>query len=152
MNQNISASIVLYKSNITELSKAIECVSRSKLITKLYLVDNSPDNQLKILSGDQKIEYIFNNFNIGFGAGHNIAIKKSIESGTKYHLIMNPDISFTDEVIEIFNYMEQNKEIGLIMPKVLSENGEIQYLPKLFPSPIDLLLPKEKYSFCIFRR
>lgn len=139
----ITASIVLYNNNPEELKKAIDCALNTNLIIKLYLIDNSPTDQLNSLFQDQRFEYIFNNANIGFGAAHNIAIKKSIESGAKYHLIMNPDISFEKGVIEnIFNYMEFNPDVGLLMPKILSENGEKQYLPKLIPSPLDLLLRK----------
>ena len=34
--------------------------------------------------------------------------------------------------------MEKNPDVGLVMPKVLYPNGEIQYLCKLLPTPIDL--------------
>jgi GT2 family glycosyltransferase len=35
--------------------------------------------------------------------------------------------------------MEQNKDIGNIMPQVRYPNGEIQYLCKLLPTPVDLI-------------
>ena len=33
-----------------------------------------------------------NNENMGYGKAHNIAIRKSIEQGLSYHIILNPDI------------------------------------------------------------
>ena len=44
---------------------------------RLYLVDNSSNDNLKELSTiDRRVEYIFNNANLGYGSAHNIAIKK----------------------------------------------------------------------------
>ena len=34
--------------------------------------------------------------------------------------------------------MDQNKDCGLVMPKILYPNGEVQYLCKLLPTPLDL--------------
>jgi hypothetical protein len=39
---------------------------------------------------------------------------------------------------ELYDFMEKNKDIGLVMPKILYPSGEIQYLCKLLPTPFDL--------------
>ncbi|WP_228568402.1 glycosyltransferase family 2 protein [Campylobacter sputorum] len=138
----INGSIVLYKNDIKKISKVIDSFLANKnLEFKLYLLDNSPNNDLNILSKkDNRIEYIFNNANLGYGKAHNIAIKKSINDGALYHVILNPDIYFDNTVIDgILKYMEQNLDVGNIMPKVLYPDGEIQYLCKLLPTPIDLV-------------
>ena len=38
--------------------------------------------------------------NPGFGAVHNIAMRKSIKISAKYHLVLNPDVYFKQEVLE----------------------------------------------------
>jgi hypothetical protein len=76
----------------------------------------------------------------GFGAAHNIAIRKSIEGNVKYYLVLHPDIYFEQEVLrELFTYMENNRDLELFMSKVLYSNGEIQYLCKLLATPVDLI-------------
>ena len=35
--------------------------------------------------------------------------------------------------------MDANDDIGLVMPKVLYPDGELQYLCKLLPTPADLI-------------
>ena len=95
------------------------------------------------------IYYIFNNANMGYGKAHNIAIRKSIEQGLPYHIILNPDIIIEKGALEkLTDYMEQHPEVGNIMPKITYPNGELQYLCKLLPRPIDLIfrrfLPWEK--------
>ncbi len=75
-----------------------------------------------------------------FVKAHNIAIRKTIQDGVPYHLVLNPDIYFERGVLEeLYEYMEENKDIGNIMPKVLYPNGDIQYLCKLLPTPVDLI-------------
>ena len=140
---DITASIVLYKTKKEELKKVIDSFFKCNLNIFLYISDNSPTNELEYFIkelNNKKIKYIFNNNNGGYGWGHNVVIRKIIDK-SKYHLILNPDIYFEHGVLEkIFEYMEQNKNIGQLMPKVKYPNGELQYLCKLMPTPKDLFL------------
>jgi GT2 family glycosyltransferase len=137
----ISGSIVLYNNKIKQIKKVINSFLNTNLKVKLYLIDNSSNDDLKELENiDNRIKYIFNNANLGYGKAHNIAMRKSIENNTSYHIVLNPDIYFENDVIEkLYNYMEENQEIGNIIPQVLYPDGEIQYLTKLLPTPIDLI-------------
>ncbi len=145
----ITASIVTYHNNKVELKEAIDSFLNTGLTIKLYISDNSSNDELKELCFDPRIEYIFNNSNNGFGAGHNIAIKKAIKEGSKYHLIINPDTFYEIGNLEkMVDFMEKNKDVGLIMPKILYPNGDLQYVCKLLPTPFNLFarafLPKWK--------
>jgi GT2 family glycosyltransferase len=137
----INASIVLYHNKKEQVLRAIRSVLNTDLNVRLYLVDNSSNDVLKELAQlDSRITYIFNNANLGYGKAHNIAIRKSIEDHVPYHLVLNPDVYFERGVLEeLYAYMEQNKDIGNIMPQVRYPDGEIQYLCKLLPTPIDLI-------------
>ncbi|KFL34044.1 MULTISPECIES: glycosyltransferase family 2 protein [unclassified Sulfurospirillum] len=136
----INASIVLYHNDKIQLLKAIESFLNTSLHVKLYLIDNSSDDNLKELKNiDERIEYIFNNANVGYGAGHNIAMQQSIKDCVSYHIVLNPDIYFQKGVLEgLYEYMQENKEVGHVMPKVVYPNGELQKLCKLLPTPLDL--------------
>jgi len=134
---NLTVCIVLYKNNREVLLKAIRSVLSSNINLKLYLSDNSPDDSLKDIIDDHRVEYIFNNANNGFGAGHNIVIKKIIEI-SKYHLVLNPDVYFDGEILaRICDFMDQDEKIGNLMPKIFYPNGDLQYLCKLLPTPYD---------------
>ena len=125
------------------LRKAIDSYmnATATLDTKLYLIDNSPEDDARLLANHSRIEYIYNNRNIGFGAGHNMALKKSIIEGSSYHLVLNPDVYFDINAINtLFNFMEANANVGLCMPKVLYPDGRLQPLCKLLPSPRVLIL------------
>lgn len=135
----LTISIVTYKNNIQELIQSVNSVLDSNLNLKLIISDNSPTDSLRSLFNDSRIEYVFNKKNLGYGSGHNLAIQKSINDGVKYHLVLNPDIYFlSDVLITLLDYLEQNEDIGLIMPKIKYPDGQTQYLCKLLASPIDL--------------
>ena len=135
----ITASIVTYHHPNSEIGKVVDCILQSK-VHRLYIIDNSANDALRSLEKiSAKIRYI-HNANIGYGGAHNIAIREAIENGAKYHVVINPDIYFFPGTIELLSdYMDQHKDVGQVMPKVLYPNGELQHLCKLLPTPMDLL-------------
>jgi len=140
----VSGSIVLYENN-EEVCNAIQSFLNAPLSVILFLIDNSPTDALRTklqpFLSDNRVEYIYNNSNIGYGAAHNIAMRKSLAAGCKYHFILNPDVAFTsDAITTICEYMEANADVGLVMPKIIYPNGDTQYLCKLLPTPIDLFV------------
>jgi hypothetical protein len=147
----VNASIVLYKSNFEEIEKLVQSLRKVELIDNIYLIDNSPTlstdyNQLAAI-------YIFNNKNMGYGAAHNIAMRKSIEQNTEYHLVINPDIIIEPEIIsKIAAFMNNNTIIGHLMPKIFYPDGQIQYLCKLIPTPFDLIFRRFLPAKCTEKR
>lgn len=138
----LSASIVLYNTKTEDLKRVIDSYFAYQGEKQLFLVDNSPNDNLREIAKmyPNDVFYIFNNENMGYGKAHNIAIKKSIEQNLPYHIILNPDIIIEKNTLEkLTNYMEQHPEVGNIMPKIIYPDGELQYLCKLLPSPIDLI-------------
>lgn len=156
----LSASIVLYNTKIEDLKRVIDSYFAYQGEKQLFLVDNSPFDELKNIVAmypNNEIHYIFNNANMGYGKAHNIAIRKSIEQNLPYHIILNPDIIIEKGALEkLTDYMEQHPEVGNIMPKIIYPDGELQYLCKLLPSPIDLILrrfiPVKKWKDAINKR
>ncbi len=134
---NVSVSIVCYKNDKKELVQTINSVLNSNGInTYLYIIDNSPTNYLRCLSNQSNIEYVWTNKNIGFGAGHNIAIRKSIEAGFRYHLVLNPDIYFDSNVLSsIVKYMDLSN-VSLLMPKIINPDGSIRKVRRRLPTPL----------------
>lgn len=58
----------------------------------IFLVDNnSTDNSLKIAKGYHNITIIRNDKNLGFAKGNNIGIKKALEKGYKFIVLVNYD-------------------------------------------------------------
>jgi len=148
--EKITASIVVYKNDPYLLRRAMDSFLRSTITGPLTIIDNSPTDELRPSCNCANVTYLFNNRNLGYGKGHNLAIKRNLDQ-TRYHLVLNPDVSFEADVIEkLFYFMESNPKAGLAMPKVLSPDGHIQMLCKLLPTPLDLttrrFLPKNWFK------
>ncbi len=142
----LNASIVLYNPDWQEVELVIRTLLASPVVQRIYLIDNS-EVATDITFASEKVVYRFLGQNKGYGAAHNVALRESIKSGAKYHLVVNSDIQFDSTILaELAAYMDAHPAVGHIMPKVIYPNGETQYLCKLLPIPLDLFgrrfLPK----------
>lgn len=133
----ISASLVLYNNNPEMIRKVVTSLLETPVESYLSVVDNSPTPKLSTVFeefNNSNVDYFYNNGdNGGFGKAHNIALSRVKE--LDYHLVLNPDVYFDKGVvIELVEYLDQHKDIGLIQPKICFPSGEIQYLCKRYPS------------------
>ena len=155
----ITASIVTYNTDHNELSKCIDSMRKNGIVP-IYISDNSPNDKLRDFCQKQEgVIYIYNNNNLGYGAGHNVAIRKSLEIHADYHLVINSDVYFDGGVIDkITKYMEENQDVGQLIPNIIYPTGELQYVVRLLPTPANLIfrrfLPqkivqKMNYKYCL---
>ena len=134
----INVSIVLYKHLPEQVIPLIKTLVHSDRVASVFLVDNSPIKNVEFET--LGAHYIFTGKNVGYGTAHNMAIRQTMNTDIDYHLVVNPDIVLENSILgEIENFMNQNNDIGLLMPKVFFPNGEVQYLCKLLPTPFDLI-------------
>ena len=140
MNYDVTATIVTYNNDTNVLSKGIESFLDTTLNVHLYVVDNSPTKIIAKLCGDARITYLHTAQNLGFGKGHNIILADVYKLG-EFHLILNPDIIIEEGTLEVLvDYLKNNKEVGVVMPKILNPDKTVQLLPKLYPHPLNLIL------------
>ncbi len=145
-SNRVNLSIVLYKTSLYDINKFLISFNTVKISYFLYIVDNSPTDELKChFINKANIEYIHNPQNPGFGASHNIALKKSLENNIPYHFVINPDAFFNSDVVSpMVEFMDRNSQVGMMMPQILNLDGSVQNLPKLLPSPYSVLMRKIK--------
>lgn len=138
----ITASIVVHESPKEQLDKVLECLQRSA-VDRIWIIDNSPTDKLQeILENSPRVEYLYV-ANNGFGAGHNIAMKMAIETGSDFHLVLNADVWWEGDVIKkLTEYIEKNKDVGLVAPKIFYPDGILQYTCRMLPTPYDLFLKR----------
>jgi GT2 family glycosyltransferase len=135
----ITSSIVLYNTDNIHLFRLLKCIVSSKAVDRIILVDNSPIRQDLNLFHLPNVTYIHLGKNLGYGAGHNIAIRKAIQDEADFHFVLNPDIYFqSDALYHMISRMREDPTIGQLMPKVVYPDGSLQYLCKLIPNPFDL--------------
>lgn len=137
----ISCSVVSFHNPPEQVAQTLHSVAATPGNIELCLLDNSRTDTLATIAREAGARYIHLPSNPGFGAAHNIAIREAIAGGYDYHLVLNPDIVFSPEVIPALAvYMQSHPDVGLVMPDIRYPDGRRQHLCKLLPNPVDLLL------------
>lgn len=134
----ITASIVIHNSPRLQVARALLCLLSSPVQT-IFLIDNGDDGSLSFLARySPKITYLHVK-NDGFGAGHNIAMRQALKNPDAYHLVMNADVWWDEEIISVLaGYLHDNPDVGMVMPKVFYPDGDLQYACRMLPTPFDL--------------
>lgn len=138
----LTGAIVLYNNDVEKLKCAIDSFLNIPYEKHLFLIDNSETRKLEeLLDYTSGVTYYHVGKNVGFGAGHNIAISKASTKKSKYHLILNPDIYFNNTItLELMEFLNDNDTIGLVGPRIEYPNGELQHSIRKFPKPQDFFI------------
>ena len=148
MNKKLAISIVVYKKYDEALDtvRSIEEHTGSELSKTLYLVDNSgfPVNDEgraefeEAVSTYEDVVYINTGENLGFGKGHNYTMDRLNE---EYFAIVNPDILITEGAFEsLINMMDNDETIGMTIPKLVDEDGNLQDAYRRTPTVFDMFI------------
>ncbi len=136
----VTISLVTYRTPPTDVTTLISSLAASSRVSRILTIDNSPTGLLRESVQRAGGEYCHVPENVGFSEGHNRAISLLLP-GSRYHLIVNPDITCEPQVVDsLYDFMEQNIDVGLAMPRVVFPDGREQRLCKLIPNPIDLFM------------
>jgi hypothetical protein len=120
----ISIIIVHYKVR-DRLFACLESIynSKPKAAFEIIVVDNDEKKIIKndLLNKFPKVKYIESNKNIGYGGGNNLGAKQALGS----HLFfLNPDtLVFKNTVDLLFQFLEENKEVGIVSPLLVDKKG-----------------------------
>jgi GT2 family glycosyltransferase len=155
---SLSVSIVSFSPDMSILRRtlatlwvSLEYAHEQKSLGEVFfwLIDNGPGHawgkKLQALLDAEldgvdwlTVRLISGQGNMGYGKGHNMAIK---QSACDCHLVLNPDVVLEQDAIhEAINFMETHKDVGLLAPSVMERDGTPQYLCKRYPSVLDLFL------------
>jgi GT2 family glycosyltransferase len=110
---------------------------RSSLLDVKYevtVVDNGSrdGSREKIREEFPDVRLLENRENVGFGRAVNQALP---ECGGKVILILNPDVTLLPgSVKNALRFLEENGEVGLLLPKLLNPDRSIQFSCRTFPS------------------
>jgi GT2 family glycosyltransferase len=139
MTYQVSASIVVYKNDPEEVAAAVKSILSTSLRVICTVIDNSPTQALRPYVTDSGAEYVHVGRNVGYGSGHNVALRKDV-ARSEYHLVLNPDVSFAPQSpLLLYQFMNDRPDVGLVMPRILYPDGTDQRLCKKLPTPLDLM-------------
>ena len=138
---NLTVSVIVFETELLEIETLLIRLSAERSVLRWVVVDNGGSDEIRDAVRGMGGIYIRPGKNLGFGGGHNLALKHLAGVDAPYHLILNPDIVFDGDALgKLVDVMDSHPDVGLVMPKVLYPDGSNQYLCKLLPAPIDLVL------------
>lgn len=111
-------------------------ITSSKLQVEVVVVDNASSDGIEFFLKETypSVKCIVLPENHGFGRAQNVGMK-SIEA--KYYFVLNPDTVFRpgEQTLEkLFHFMESHSSVGMVGPKLLNEDGTLQYSCWRFPT------------------
>lgn len=139
--QLVTASIVLYNHKRDDVINLFDILASDPVLSEWVVVNNGGAEEACAAAVSLGGKCLHPGKNLGFGAAHNLALHSLSNTSASYHLILNPDIRLEKGTLsELASVMDVSPEVGILMPRVLYPDGSTQYLCKLLPTPLDLIL------------
>ena len=139
----LSISIVNYNSGdfLSRCLESLEKISPPSGGFDVWIVDNNSSDESfkKARLNFSEFHFTESNKNVGFGAGHNINLKKI---SSEYILILNPDTEIKSGVLSrMVEFMDNHQDVGAASCKVILPDGSIDAAShRGFPTPYASLL------------
>lgn len=127
----VSIVVVGYndKSIATECLESLNTLDYRPLLV-IYVDNDSRDGSLEHIGKTfPDVVAIASGANLGYCGGNNVGIKRALEAGAEYVLILNPDTVVCNRgfVTELVHYLQLHPEVGKVGPKVyLRQYGTVQ--------------------------
>ena len=140
---SLSVSIVVYRLDDAELRRNLITLRLAadrlaKPGARLTLIDNSEQSELAsvlrtvaLATGWPDVVIISGHGNIGYGAGHNLAIRTSTATA---HLVLNPDVELDPEALRHGLFTLSEHACVLVGAVGRDADGKPGYLSKRMPS------------------
>ena len=113
------------KSDTLECLKSVFTLDASRFTLVPIVVDNaSTDGSVEAFKKLKNITLVKNKDNLGYTGGNNEGIKKALELGADFIMVLNNDtILDKDLVKELLGAAEDKKDAGIFTPKIYFEEG-----------------------------
>jgi GT2 family glycosyltransferase len=122
---------------------------------EILVADNasSDDSREMVRAEFPEVKLVCSPLNVGFGAGNNLAVK---EATGRYVLFLNSDtIVMPGALSGLVHFADSNPDIGVLGPKLLNEDGSLQYSCRAYPNlgtgffrntPLGRLFPNNAFT------
>lgn len=133
--KNKLAIIILNYNSWGDTVQCIESIYKTTFVPdefNIYVVDNKstkvPDDKVRQKFSEYTIKYIQAECNRGYAAGNNLGIKCALEDECTHFLICNSDVIFvSDDILKMYNYLNENENVGIVGPCVFDSNDEFHW-------------------------
>lgn len=130
---DVSVIIVSYNSR-SQLEPCLNSLKSQKLFdrTEVIVVDNASSDGTPVMVRDRYpwVRLAAGQKNVGFSRGVNVGIR---DARGRFLLILNPDTVLREDSIEkLVDFMEATPDAGIVGPKLIFHDGNLQYSCRRF--------------------
>ena len=143
--------IILTWNSLDILKRCLSSIETSTTLNdyEIIIIDNNSTDQtrefLKSIDSIDSYQIILNSHNRGVGPARNQGLR--IAKGD-YILILDVDTIVTNYSIDkLVEYLEQNPKTGLVAPKLIDINSNLQFTCRKFPTIMTKLLRRIPFNF-----
>lgn len=143
----VSIVIVNYRSG-QDLASCLRSLVRNagQLDYEIFVINNDRPEDLSPISDleSPRIQVVQNRSNRGFAAAVNQGTRQARGS---FLLLLNPDVRVEDGALEILtDTLQQHPDAGVVLPRLDSPDGSLQYSCRRFYTPATLLLRRAPFQ------
>lgn len=132
----MSTAVIIVSYNTKSLLR--DCLS-SFIATQtgeyeIWVLDNSSsDGSAEMVASEfPQVHLIKSDENLGFGKGNNLIAQRT---DTDYVLLINPDTTFNEDILgPMIDYFKRNLSVGVVGPRIIWPNGDLQLSCEKLPS------------------
>lgn len=107
------------------LLNSLEKIEIDNFDFDIIVVDNGTKEEFVVSDKNDNVTIIRPGFNTGFSAGNNIGVKKALDRGADYILLINNDTIVDPGLVSnLLKVMESYEKIGIVAPKIYFEKGK----------------------------
>ena len=125
------AVVVLNYNSLVDTIKCIQFLRKQLVSTHIIVVDNASiehitDSGLQITDNSQlSIELICAEENRGYSAGNNIGLRRAVELGCEYALVVNPDMEIVDPyyIEKLVAVMQADEDVVVAATDIVTPEG-----------------------------
>jgi GT2 family glycosyltransferase len=152
---SLSVGVVTFRSEpsvleatFSSLAAALMAAAGQAVATKLFVIINDPERDavdgikpivyraMAPVAESTVIEIIAGHGNVGYGAAHNLAIRRS---DADVHLVLNPDVSLDPCAISAsLEYLAAHSDTAIVVARGYDAFGRYAYLAKRMPTVLAL--------------
>ena len=134
MMEKVAVVILNYKVSDLAITAVRSVLKSSYENLKIYLVDNNSNDGIEMkIQEFSEVTFIQSGSNLGYTGGNNIGIKKALEEGSDWVLLLNPDATVEKDTIEILVEKTKKHNAHIANPKIyFAHSKKIWFAGKFF--------------------
>jgi GT2 family glycosyltransferase len=139
-NHDLDICIVVFDTPWNIFETTLESLLHQDIHYHLKVVDHSLTGDYRAMVEARNISYLHVAENPGYGTGNNKGLFET-DMNAPYCLVLNPDVIIHRHALsKMIAHFKERSTCQIVVPMVVDPSGEIQYLSRRLPRPIDLFV------------